>query len=90
MHPNMICFVLSGVGVSNLCKRFTQRSTSLRVKFCSFAFMVLIAYAYQRGSNLSDQSHNVYFKNYASSILKTLPQHSVLFINYDQQWTSIR
>ena len=37
-----------------------------------------------------DQSENNLFRNYAVSILNTLPKNSLLFINYDQQWTSVR
>ena len=42
------------------------------------------------GMKSNDQSDNIYFRNYAMSILKTLPTNSVLFTNYDQQWTSVR
>lgn len=62
----------------------------MRTTFCSCILLAIVIYAYLRGFELSSQSHNVYFRNYASSILKTLPKDSVLFINYDQQWTSVR
>ena len=39
---------------------------------------------------MGDQSNNYYFHNYAKAILDTLPQNSLLLINYDQQWTSVR
>ena len=89
MHPNFLCFIFSGVGLSKLYKKFALPSKA-RMTFCKCTLAVLIAYAYRRGFTKSDQSNNVYFRNYASSILETLPDSSVLFINYDQQWTSIR
>jgi hypothetical protein len=37
-----------------------------------------------------DQSDNYYFDYYAKSIVENLPPNSLLIINYDQQWTSVR
>jgi hypothetical protein len=37
-----------------------------------------------------DQSQNWYFQAYARGVLDALPQNALLFINFDQQWTSIR
>ena len=39
---------------------------------------------------MSDQSEATSFKNYASAILNPLPINSVLLVNYDMLWTSIR
>jgi hypothetical protein len=89
MHPNLLCFILSGVGLTKLCKNFAQNSIP-RINYCKCVLAVLTAYAYQKGFSMNDQSDNVYFRNYASSILNTLPNSAVLFINYDQQWTSVR
>lgn len=89
MHPNYLCFVLSGIGLKKLCKKFTQNSAA-RMRFCQCALVFIVAYVYHIGFIKSDQSNNLYFRNYATSILETLPHKSVLFINYDQQWTSIR
>ena len=90
MHPNILCFILAGLGLTKLCRKLTPRDSTLRTTYCSCILLVISIYAHRRGSELSSQSHNVYFRNYAASILKTLPKDSVLFINYDQQWTSIR
>jgi hypothetical protein len=38
----------------------------------------------------SDQSKALFFKNYATALLTPLPKNSILFVNYDMQWTSIR
>eukprot|EP00957_Ditylum_brightwellii_P030613 2320030-Ditylum_brightwellii.AAC.1 len=46
--------------------------------------------SYYKSILISDQKTNEYFSNYARSILDTLPQNSLLLINYDQQWTSVR
>mmetsp|Transcript_21047 Transcript_21047/g.30398 ORF Transcript_21047/g.30398 Transcript_21047/m.30398 type:complete len:795 (-) Transcript_21047:201-2585(-) len=39
---------------------------------------------------ISDQSDAYHFRNYASALLSPLPNNSVLLINYDMQWTSVR
>ena len=72
-----------------MCKKLTQSSIA-RIQCCEYAIVCFVLYACGSGIIANDQSNNVYFKNYASSILETLPNDSVLFINYDQQWTSIR
>ena len=50
----------------------------------------LVAFATGKNYSKIDQSSNVYFDNYARSILESLPKESLLIINYDQQWTSVR
>ncbi len=89
MHPNLLCFILSGVGLTKLCKKVTKKSIQ-RINYCNCTLILLCVYAYCKNYSSSDQGKNVYFRNYAASILETLPQNSVLFINYDQQWTSVR
>lgn len=39
---------------------------------------------------MSDQSSNRFFEGYAKSVLSSLPDQSLILINYDQQWTSAR
>ena len=39
---------------------------------------------------MSDQSGNSFFAGYARGVVEALPPHSLLLINYDQQWTSVR
>ena len=46
--------------------------------------------SFQRGRAKVDQSDNMYFNYYARSILENIPKDSLLLINYDQQWTSVR
>lgn len=52
--------------------------------------LVLPFTAYWRNVEMMDQSGNNHFRQYALAVLDTLPQDSLLFANYDQQWTSIR
>lgn len=56
----------------------------------SVAAFFLPMIQYQQNLPVSDQSTNDHFRNYAMSILEPLPSNSLLLINYDQQWTSIR
>jgi hypothetical protein len=37
-----------------------------------------------------DMHENTHFRDYATAILSPLPEGSILLINYDQQWTSVR
>ena len=85
MHPNILCFILSGVGLSNL-----MLSKEWVSQIGTVLLVVLTWNAARNGMKVNDQSDNVYFRNYAMSILRTLPKDSILFTNYDQQWTSIR
>ena len=50
-----------------------------------------IVYAqHSKWYTISNQSDAYYWKGYASAILEPLPPNSVLLINYDMQWTSVR
>ena len=44
----------------------------------------------QRAGPSASQRGAHYFGNYARALLSPLPKKSLLLINYDQQWTSIR
>jgi hypothetical protein len=37
-----------------------------------------------------DQRGEYHFRNYAKALVGPIPNHSILLVNYDQQWTSIR
>lgn len=52
--------------------------------------MALVSAQYLKWHPISNQTGAYYWKNYASAILEGLPQNSVLLINYDMQWTSVR
>lgn len=96
LHPNVLAFILIGDGLNNIIYDILRR----RRWFClgekyasSFLIFTLFLFVYEhcrRNYEKSDHSRNTFFRNYASSILQTLPKDSLLFINYDQQWTSVR
>jgi hypothetical protein len=52
--------------------------------------LALVRLQHRRWLPVSDQSDAFYWKKYASAILEGLPRDSVLLINYDMQWTSVR
>lgn len=52
--------------------------------------MALVATQYQRNLFVSNQAESYHFRDYARAILTPLPKDSVLIINYDMQWTSVR
>jgi len=59
--------------------------------FILAGMVLLVPFAgYRTHYSMSDQSTNDYFHKYAMSILEPLPANSLLLINYDQSWTSIR
>ena len=84
MQPNIIAFVVSGVGLSTVGLKFHDRRPYFILLSC------YVLWSARRGLSLSDQRSNYFFYNYARGILDPLPHGSLLFINYDQQWTSIR
>lgn len=58
---------------------------------CGYVLAILVvALHINKWYDVSDQSDGTYFHDYAKSILDPLPVNSLLLINYDQQWTSIR
>ena len=89
MHSNIIAFVLLGEGLHSFVN-MTARCSHHLPTILSVATLLLPLSQYQTNLATSDQSSNTYFRSYAMSILETLPQNSLLLINYDQQWTSIR
>jgi hypothetical protein len=96
LHPNVLAFILIGDGLNRAVFNILQRAKGNQLYEKSvcvgilFTLIILDVHSLRRNFERSDQSNNTYFRNYALSILETLPQHSLLFINYDQQWTSIR
>lgn len=60
-------------------------------KYLSMAVCLLLIYLqYTKWFSSSDQSDAYYFQNYANALLSPLPPNSLLLINYDMQWTSVR
>ena len=94
MQPNIFAFMFAGVGLG---KSYSYICTSVVPKFKSVNLVVLVAIlfgslaiAFQKNYARVDQSDNYYFDYYAKSIVENLPPNSLLVINYDQQWTSVR
>lgn len=52
--------------------------------------VALVMKQYQKWLYVSDQSEAMYFHRYARALLDPLPQNSIVLINYDMQWTSVR
>jgi len=89
MHPNVLMFMLAGIGIHKSIVIVSGIICPPRLVLPIMVLLLPVA-TYHRNYGISDQSTNTYFQKYASSILDTLPQNSLLLINYDQQWTSVR
>ncbi|KAL7548887.1 hypothetical protein ACHAWF_012162 [Thalassiosira exigua] len=89
MHPNIFCFILIGIGLEKSIVIASRRVPSRLAALASVTLLLPIV-SFRQNISMSDQSDNNYFQKYALSILETLPKDSLLIINYDQQWTSIR
>ena len=84
MQPNILAFILVGYGLFLLCLMVS------RIQTVVLFLVMLVSISFRKGYTLSNQSDNYFFHNYARGILDSIPPNSLLFINYDQQWTSIR
>jgi len=98
MHPNVIAFVIGGVGMSQICHHIStifpsylsNISKSIRSMIVPGIQLSMLILLFTKNFPVCDQSTNLVFHNYAKSILNSLPKDSLLLINYDQQWTSVR
>jgi 4-amino-4-deoxy-L-arabinose transferase-like glycosyltransferase len=121
MQPNIILFMLSGIGYNNCYEYidtwYNRRSQNNKSNYDSvksnddsnikesstvdigetvlfilnIVLAIIIVYLQvNKWYTISDQSDAYYFRDYASAILDALPNNSILLINYDQQWTSVR
>ena len=87
MHPNILMYILIGFWLYKIITHSPNKLTQL----IAIGAVLVIPYAtYWQNRSVSDQSSNRFFRKYALSILESLPNHSLLLINYDQQWTSVR
>eukprot|EP00986_Skeletonema_menzelii_P014478 scaffold9647_cov141-Skeletonema_menzelii.AAC.3 len=87
MHPNILCFILIGVGFNTAAKVLP---TTIAARIVPIFMVAIPLLTYGRNFEASDQSENQVFRGYASSILETLPPKSLLLINYDMTFTSVR
>lgn len=102
MQPMIVCCIWIGIGVNSIVliikTLFTARlPQTVKVAINALLTALLLLFAvyvsreqYQKNVVMSDQSDGWYFHNYAKALLTPLPLNSILLINYDQQWTSIR
>ena len=94
MHPNVLCFVLIGVGLDTAARSLVARSRTLSSRISARVLQVMMVFiplmTFCGNLEASDQSQNNVFRGYASSILESLPQKSLLLINYDMTFTSVR
>jgi hypothetical protein len=89
MHPNILAFIIYGIGMNFLLQGGLRKYPKMYHFFLVFP-LILPMQVFQKSYSTTSQVENVYFSNYAKSILNSLPEESLLIINYDQQWTSIR
>ena len=92
LHPNILSFIFMGVGISKTGCSLQKVGINFYWKTTMILLFLLfwLHHSFNKNIFISDQSTNWYFDGYARGILKALPENSLLFINYDQQWTSIR
>lgn len=89
MHPNILAFIIFGIGMNYLLQQGMMKYPKM-LHFFLLLPLILPMKVLQKSYPISNQSENFHFSNYAKSILNSLPEGSLLMINYDQQWTSIR
>jgi len=87
LHPNLLACISVGIGLTKVGA--TSRS-KIMTQILVFAMAASVLNSLRRGLRTNDESGNVYFDRYARSVLQPLPKGSLLFLNYDQAWTSIR
>jgi hypothetical protein len=85
----------SGSGKLPLALTATSAAEYCPNKIWTSAVSILVAaaavyYQYTTHLPISDQHDAFYFRDYARAILTPLPQNSLLIVNYDMQWTSLR
>mmetsp|Transcript_21880 Transcript_21880/g.41176 ORF Transcript_21880/g.41176 Transcript_21880/m.41176 type:complete len:773 (-) Transcript_21880:59-2377(-) len=83
MQPNILFFIFAGVGGGKFAERFGNNVTMVTLAAIVF-YTVFMNYS------KVDLSDDIWFDYYARSVLEALPRDSLLVINYDQQWTSVR
>lgn len=103
MQPNVVTFIFIGLGFNGILsaiaskairsKSFADKTPKMGVVLSVVSIVLAIGisvWQYRRHYWISDQHDNAHFQQYAKAILDPLPQGSVLFINYDMQWTAVR
>ena len=91
-QPNVIFFLWVGLGFDAFFAwlRRLKLARHWGTVLASAAATALVAMQISSFYDVSDQHDNWHMHNYAKAVLAPLPPNSLLFTNYDQQWTSIR
>ncbi|RYH19587.1 DUF2723 domain-containing protein [archaeon] len=85
-----------GEGGHNKVSSTSSSSSGLANKRTLLRLLVVAAvallsyYHFRKAYFISSQNSAIYFHQYARAVLSPLPPSSVLLVNYDQQWTSVR
>mmetsp|Transcript_12384 Transcript_12384/g.25320 ORF Transcript_12384/g.25320 Transcript_12384/m.25320 type:complete len:783 (-) Transcript_12384:41-2389(-) len=87
MQPNIFFFIFSGIGSVKLGEMLPKERATAGT---AVLLAVLLAYSVTTNYPKVDLSDDIWFDYYARSVLEGLPPSSLLVINYDQQWTSVR
>eukprot|EP00606_Chrysophyceae_sp_TOSAG23-5_P000375 GSChrysophyteH2.ASY1.ANO1.179.1 assembled CDS len=102
MQPNVLLFTWVGVGFNEVMRvasvttanyhgPSSKKGVAAMMSYLSLTLGVLLVCAqYRRNIFVSDQSSSYHFRDYARAILDPLPKNSLLLVNYDMQWTSLR
>lgn len=93
MQPNVILFLMAGLGFNTVMGKVLSSSTISpvsSVKSISGLFILisvlLCTIQVKMWYSHSDQSEAFYFRDYAKALVDPLPPSSILIINYDMQW----
>jgi hypothetical protein len=89
LHPNLLTCVIAGLGLASVMKKVVMIWPQ-QLRLIISLPLVIIFFVGLRGVAVNNQSDNYHFRNYAVSILSTLPENATLYINFDQTWTSVR
>lgn len=91
LHPNLLASVAVGIGLAKLGNAsYGGISHSKKQLILVVAVMASVLNSLRQGLRRNDESGNTHFDRYAHSVLEPLPQGSLLLLNYDQAWSSIR
>ena len=89
LHPNLLASTAVGIGMAQLGAIILRSKRKMKILLL-FAMAASVLNSLRRGLRTNDESGNVYFDRYARSVLQPLPKGSLLFLNYDHAWTSVR
>ena len=83
-------FNLSIYYIEKFLSHWTSQSYNIILILSIGISCICIYFQYTKWLYISDQSKSFHFNQYATALLSPLPPNSLLLINYDMQWTSVR